>query len=197
MKSPGFWKRASCAVGTLCLATAALAQAPAKPAAAPKGATVVNAVEVTATVTRIDQNTREVTVKTDDGREFSFVAGDAVKNLAQVHQGDLITATYTEAIAFEVKKDGTGAGDGSTVVAKSAAPGAMPAGVVGRQTTVTVTIVAIDHGAPSVTFKGPAGNTRTIKVQHPEKLEGVNVGDKVEISYAEALAMKVEKAPKK
>ena len=50
---------------------------------------------------------------------------------------------------------------------------------------------------PSVTFKGPAGNTRTIKVLHPEKLEDVDVGDTVVITYAEAIALKVEKATKK
>jgi hypothetical protein len=60
-----------------------------------------------------------------------------------------------------------------------------------------VTITAIDPKVPSVTFKGPAGNTRAIKVRYPEKLQGVNVGDTVEITYTEALAMKVEKAPKK
>jgi len=197
MKNLGTWLIASCVVGASCLATTlALAQAPAKPAAPPKGEVRVNAVEVTATVTHIDQKTREVTLKTDDGKEFGFVAGDAVKNLAQVHQGDIVTATYTEALAYEVKKGGTASGPETTVAAKAAAPGAMPAGVVAKQIAVTVTITAIDPTVPSVTFKGPAGNTRTIKVLHPEKLEGVNVGDTVEISYAEALAMKVEKAPK-
>ena len=61
---------------------------------------------------------------------------------------------------------------------------------------MTVLITAIDPKAPSVTFKGPAGNTRTVKVMHPEKLQGVNVGDTVEITYTEALAIKVEEAPK-
>ena len=31
----------------------------------------------------------------------------------------------------------------------------------------------------------------------PAKLQGVNVGDTVEITYAEALAVKVEETPKK
>jgi hypothetical protein len=34
-------------------------------------------------------------------------------------------------------------------------------------------------------------------VLHPEKLQGVSVGDTVEITYTEALAIKVEEAPKK
>ena len=49
---------------------------------------------------------------------------------------------------------------------------------------------------PSVTFKGPAGNVRTIKVQQPEKLKGVQVGDTVDITYAESIAISVEKAKK-
>ena len=37
-----------------------------------------------------------------------------------------------------------------------------------------------------------------LKVQSPDKLAGVNVGDTVEsFTYAEAIAMKVEPAPKK
>ena len=61
---------------------------------------------------------------------------------------------------------------------------------------MTVLITAIDPKAPSVTFKGPGGNTKTIKVLHPEKLEGVNVGDTVEITYTEAFAIKLRRRRK-
>ena len=157
----------------------------------------MSSTEVTATVVKVDQKTREVTLKKQDGTEYSFVAGDAVKNLAQVAAGDVVVATYTEAIAYEVKKGGKAAGAETTVGAKAAALGEKPAGAIGQKTTVTVTITAIDPKVPSVTFKGPEGNSRTIKVKHPEKLQGVSVGDSVELTYAEALAIRVEKAPKK
>jgi Cu/Ag efflux protein CusF len=183
-------------VGLLSLASVALAQAPAKPAAQAKGEAVVASVKVTATVTQIDQATRAVTLKAEDGKEYSFVAGDAVKNLAQVQKGDVVTATYTEALAYEVKKGGT-AGAGTMIAGGTAKAGAKPAGAIAQQTTVTVTITAIDPKAPSVTFKGPAGNTKTIKVMHPEKLQGVSVGDTVDITYTEALAITVEKVTKK
>ena len=169
------------------------AQTPTKPAI--KGEAVVASANVTATVIQIDQKTREVTLKAADGQEYSFVAGDAVKNLAQVKKGDLVTAVYTEALAYEVKKGGK-AGAETAAAAAAAQPGAKPAGVVAQQTTVTVTITAIDPKTPSVTFKGPAGNSRTVKVLHPERLQGVAVGDTVEITYTEALAVKVEKAAK-
>jgi Cu/Ag efflux protein CusF len=169
----------------------------AEPQQALPAETVMKSTEVTATVTKIDQQTREVTLKPDGGEEFSFVASDQVKNLGQVKVGDRVTVTYAEALAYEVKKGGQAVAPSTAVAGKSAELGARPAGAIARQTTATVAIVAIDPKVPSVTFKGPAGNTQTIKVMHPEKLQGVQVGDTVEITYTEALAVKLEAAPKK
>ena len=184
----------ACLAGVLCCAGVAIGQA-ADPA--PKGEGVAVSAEVTATVTKIDQATREVTLKTDAGEEYSFVAGDNVKNLAQVKAGDKVNVTYAEAFVYEVKKGGSAASPQTAVAGATAQPGMKPEGVLARQTTGTVLITAIDKQAPSVTLKGPAGNTRTIKVLHPEKLEGVNVGDTVEITYTEALSITVEDPPKK
>lgn len=187
MKNFGFCLTAVCLAGALSLVSAA----------APKGEAVMASSTVTATVTMIDQKTREVTVKTDDGEEYSFVAGDAVKNLAQVKKGDKVTATYTEAVAYEVKKGGSAAPVAATFAAAGAKPGSNPAGVVGAQVTLTVVITKIDTKVPSITVKAADGETRTIKVKHPEKLQGVNVGDTVELTYTEALAIKVDNASKK
>jgi ribosomal 50S subunit-recycling heat shock protein len=162
-----------------------------------KGATVVASVSATATVTSINQTTREVTVKTEDGVEHSFVASKDVKNLAQVKKGDIITVKYTEALAYQVRKHGEASGVSTTQAAASAAPGAKPAATVAQQTSVTVTITAIDPTIPTVTFTGPKGNSKTIKVQDPQKLVGVKVGDLVDLTYTEEIAIKVDPAPKK
>jgi ribosomal protein S1 len=161
-----------------------------------KGQAVMSSETVTATVLKVNQKTREVTIKTKDGKEHTFVAGDNVKNLAQVKKGDIITAVYTEAIAYEVKKHGT-AGVQTTTAAASAKPGEKPAGGVAQQTTVTVTITAIDKKAETVTFMGPRGNKETVKVRDPKNLNGVKIGDMVDITYTEALAIRVDEAPKK
>ena len=78
-------------IATLCLALASGCSTPevaatpaAAPAAAPRGEAVVATIEVTATVTAIDQATRAVTLRKDDGTEVSFVASEDVQNLAQV-----------------------------------------------------------------------------------------------------------------
>ena len=175
---------------------AAPAPAPA-PAAAPRGETVVATVEVTATVIAIYQDTREVTLRMEDGTEVTFVASEDVKNLPQVKVGDVLHVVYAEALAYEVRKGGTTAAPATAIAGGAAELGQRPAGALARQTTATVAITAIDPKVPSVTFQGPAGNSRTIKVLHPEKLEGVSVGDTVDLTFTEALAIKVVEAPAK
>jgi hypothetical protein len=164
---------------------------------AQSGGGVEETTTVTAKVTSIDQKTRKVTVKTEDGKKYSFIASDNVKNLAQVKKGDVITAAYTEAIAYQVRKHNKQTGVEVTNAVGTAKAGEKPAGAVVQQTTVAVTIIAIDPSIPTVTFKGPQGNTKTIKVKDPKKLEGVKVGDVVDITYTEALAVKVDQAPAK
>jgi len=161
-----------------------------------KGGTVQQTHTVTATVMTINQETREVQLKTEDGQIHRFIAGANVKNLAQVKEGDVITMLYTEALAYEVREHGE-AGATATVAAAKAKPGEKPAGVVAQQTTLTVKITAIDTKTSSVTVKGPRGNLKTIQVKDPSKLNGVKVGDVVDITYTEALAIKVDPAAKK
>jgi Cu/Ag efflux protein CusF len=184
---------AVCVAATVGLASVPFAQAPAE---VPTGEAVIASAEVTATVKKIDYKTREVTLVAEDGEEYSFMAGDEVKNLAQLKKGDVVKATYAEALAYEVKKGGQAIAPETVVAGEAAELGQKPGAVIASQSTVTVAITAIDRAVPSVTFKGPEGNTQTIKVRYPEKLEGVEVGDTVEITYTEALGLKVEKAAK-
>lgn len=194
MRNSSNFIKALCAATAFGLAGSALAQ---QPAAEPQGEAAIAAVSVTATVKSVDQATREVVLTTEDGQEISFVASEEVRNLPQVKAGDVVSVTYAEALAYEVRKGGEAVAAVTTVVGERAEPGTKPAGGLARQTNLTVLITAIDKAAPSVTFKGANGETRTLKVLHPEKLEGVSVGDTVEITFTEAVAIEVTEAPAK
>jgi hypothetical protein len=54
-------------------------------------------------------------------------------------------------------------------------------------------VEGIDRPAEMVTLKGPLGNTITIKVLDPSRLDKANLGDTVIVIYTEALAVSVEK----
>jgi Cu/Ag efflux protein CusF len=57
--------------------------------------------------------------------------------------------------------------------------------------TATVTIQAIDMKIPSVTIKMDDGTVSSFKVEDKKNLEGVKVGDRVQITYTQALAISV------
>jgi len=156
-------------------------------------------VTATAVVQAIDQNTREVTLKGENGNVFSFVAGDEVKNLSQVRVGDTVKVTYTESIAIEVKRIQGGTPDVNVAATGgSAPPGEKPAANVARTVTASATIVAIDRTANQVTLRGPSGNERVVQVRDPKNLDNVQVGDMVYATYTESLGVSVEEvAPAK
>jgi ribosomal 50S subunit-recycling heat shock protein len=152
---------------------------------------------LTATVEAIDVAKRLVTLKGPKGNVVTVKVDERVKNLPQVQVGDQVVVKYYEALAFRVLAPGEVAPSPSaTGAAAKAAPGEKPAAVGAREVTATVTVEAIDHKASTVTFKGPEGNSVTVKAQDPKNLEKVKVGDKVEITYTEALGISVEKAKK-
>jgi Cu/Ag efflux protein CusF len=149
----------------------------------------------TATVQKLDLAKREVTLKGEDGKVFTIHAGEQVKNLPQVKVGDLVKTTYYDSIAYEVHKPGTAeVGARAASGLASAEPGKKPAGVVADVMQVTATIVSIDKETPSVTLKKADGEVVAVRVRDPKRLEGVSVGDLVEITYTQALAISVEPA---
>lgn len=152
-----------------------------------------NAVTVTAKVAAIDHVDRAVSLLTNDGQSINFQAGPEVKNLDQVDVGDVVRATYYESLVYELMQHGEGApGVAVADVGGSAEPGEKPAAGVARMVAVTATVVAVDPKAPSATFKLPSGEEKTIKVRDPKRLTGVKVGDLVEFTYTQAVAIDVE-----
>jgi Cu/Ag efflux protein CusF len=174
--------------------TPLVAQA-ASPAAKPKvhEAAVVT---VRGTVEAIDKEKQTVTLK-GPKRTLTLHVRDP-KKLEAIKVGDPVVGKYYEALALEVKKPGA-ATPGMTAqqgVATSK-PGETPAGAVGQQVTVTVTIAEIDKKAGTVTVKGPEGSTETIKARDPKNLDALKVGDLVEITYTRALAIALDKPASK
>jgi len=156
-----------------------------------------NIVSVSAKVKAVDLETRTVTLERADGSMVEVHAGDQVRNLPQVHVGDDVTVTFYQSLAYDVTKAGEGTpGVTSAEALARAKPGEKPAGAVGRVITITATITAIDKAAQTVTLKGPEGNSLTVKARDPKKLDKVSVGDLVNITYTEAVAILVEE-PKK
>jgi hypothetical protein len=74
--------------------------------------------------------------------------------------------------------------------------GAKPGVTGASQRTITATITAIDSKIPSITFSGPNNWKYSSKVQDTKMLSQVKVGDKVDITWTEALLVSFD-SPKK
>ena len=158
---------------------------------------IENVTESRATVTAIDRSQRLVTLRDESGQEFVVQASDAVKNFNQVQVGDEVVVAYTEALAWQVKPAGQGAPGVSTDVGVTTAKaGEKPSATAASSVTMTATITAIDLAAETVTLTGPAGKSHTFKARNPANLKKVKVGDLVDITYSEALAISVKPVSK-
>jgi len=168
-----------------------------KPPQAPRHVrSMSQTVTAKATVEAIDMKTRHVTLKNEEGKSFTIAADKQVKNLAQVHVGDVVEVTYHEAVAIDVLPGGAPPSSSVEGEAGTAKPGAKPGAAGVRRVTVVATIEAIDEATQHVTLRGPEGNVIKVKAQNPENLKKGKVGDSVRLTYTEEVAISVRKPGK-
>ena len=168
----------------LAAAPAALAQNP-----------IVKTQTVTKTVTieAIEPTHRMITFKDEQGAMDTVQAGPAITRFDELKVGDKVTFRYYESIVYQLKKEGASSADKGEV-ALSHGTGQAPGGTLAQQITMTVTIVSIDPTVPSITVKTQNGDVITRKIEDKKNLEGVAPGDRIVITYTQALLAAVESA---
>jgi hypothetical protein len=149
---------------------------------------------VTATIQQIDSTTRRITFKNADGTEDSVIAGPEVQRFKELKVGDKVTLTYYESTIYQLHPASATAKTPSESLAVEPTTGKMPGGTMARQTVQTVTVKALDPSVPSITVTTSDGRTITRKVDKKSYLNGVNPGDKIDITYTEALLASVQRA---
>lgn len=165
------------------------------PGPPPSGVLKEGVVTATATVKKINQKTREVTLALPDGSTTTIHAGPEVRNLPQVKVGDQVTVTYIGQLSYQVIRKGQDAATPGVTIAQDAVraePGERPGAAAGRVVTVTTTIKAIDKKAGTVTLAGlDGGEDVVVQARNPDNLNRVAVGDSVEITMTEAVGIDV------
>jgi hypothetical protein len=192
-------------VCTLILAAASLAPSallaqPLDPAAG--GATIVatapgqgvaeRVAQVAAAVEAVDSAKRTVTGPAGD--IVTLPVGPEVQNFDQIRVGDLVVVRYLEALTLELEKRGTAKRERTERgVTERARPGERPAAIDAHEVHVVADVIAVDPLTQTVRLRGP---TRVVdlRVHDPEQFKLVAVGDQVEATYTEAVAISVEPA---
>src|SRR4029453_14427496 len=152
--------------------------------------------QITVTVEAVDAAQRSVTLEGPGGDIVTLPAGPEVENFDRIRAGDLVVVRYLEALALELKKHGTATRERTERgVSETARAGERPAGIFGREVHVVADVVAILPQTQTVRLRGPM-RLVDLRVGDPEQFRLVEVGDQVEATYTEAMAVSVEPAPK-
>jgi hypothetical protein len=102
---------------------------------------------------------------------------------------------YYETVDWQVMKSGTSPkGIATASAVERAKKGEKPGRAMGSQVTIVEDIEAIDKDGKHVTLKGPQGNSERGAVRNPKNLEDVKLGDQVQITCTETMAISVEPA---
>jgi Cu/Ag efflux protein CusF len=171
---------APAAAALLLLASSALAQKP---------VSMADSVEATFTIDAIDHSSRIVTLKAADGTYDDVFCGPEVQRFDALKVGDKVSFRYHESLVTTIKHaDSAAKAPAAAAVTRN--PNA-PGGTIARQMTAVVTLAAIDTKVPSVTVSTENGHKMSLKVENAKNLEGYKVGDKIEVTYTQALAVSV------
>jgi len=167
-------------------------------ATAPGKAAVGEVIQLQGKVTSIDKAKRVVVVTGPQGNHINFNCGEEVRNFDQIRVGDLVTLTYAQALALELRKvanNGIRERVESEQVVR-AKPGEKPGAAVEKTVQVTANVVAVNPKAQTVTLRG-VKRTVELAVNDPAQLKDIKVGDQVEAKYVEAVALEVTAAKRK
>jgi Cu/Ag efflux protein CusF len=174
-----------------------LAAVPALNAQIKDAAVAVAETEAVVTVIKVDPKARTVTFRGPKGGVATLHLPPESQNINQVKPGQRYRMTYVESVAVEIHKGGKPSA-GATQQVKVAAKGAKPGGMMVNTRQISGVIDAIDFTNRYVAIRGPQGNTVALKVADDVKLEALSAGDRIVVTYTEALAVEmVAQAPAK
>jgi Cu/Ag efflux protein CusF len=159
--------------------------------AAQKPITRGNLVTETFVIDAIDHSLRLVTLRDTKGETETIYCGPEVQRFDALKVGDKVTFRYHESVVYQIRKPGAAPAAPSTATGVVRTPGTQPGGTISQQTTALVTVNAVDMKAPSITITTAAGQKMSFTVEDPKNLQDVKAGDKVEITYTQALAVSV------
>lgn len=151
------------------------------------------------TVTAINPNTREITLMGSQGELNTITAGEEVERFNEIAVGDVVVfdlytymrAEFREPTAEEIAEP--------VVIIAEAGKATMedaPAGAIGAMVKAVVTIEILNRVFMQATVKGPGGNYLTIQMEDEDLIQKLHIGQVVILTYAEAMAVSLEKVSK-
>ena len=168
-----------------------------KPTDEKPGGREQNLLETRALVVAVDQQRRLLVLETDEGARVTLPVAPEFRDFERARVGDRLVVSYTEAIAWQVKRADQGApGVSARETLSNPKPGEAPGGTIEHAITITATITAFDRALGTVTLTAPQGWSQTVQARSAADLERIRVGDLVDITYSELRAVAARPDPR-
>jgi hypothetical protein len=154
-------------------------------------------ITIEGTVAAVDYASRTVTLRGQQGNMVTLDVPANAPRFKQVKVGDHVTATYYDRISARLKPAGEPAVDRRVDPITTPTPGGLPGATRTRQRVTTVTITGWYPTDKVVTFVGPNNvsySRRLLDTTDPNVLEGLKVGDRVDVTRTEAITVAVQPA---
>jgi len=172
-------------LGMSTLVASSRGQATQRPAQVVRG----DSVTITAEILSFDPATRKLSLKGPLGGFVTGYVSTDVKDVSSLKPGAMVSATYYEAIAASVRRQGEREPMvGATDAAAKFEPG-MPVDA-SKSVTESLTVSSVDLKTNTVVFLDKKGEVITWPVKRPEfqpRLKDLKPGDVVDVTYSEAL----------
>jgi hypothetical protein len=152
---------------------------------------VVDSYDAKAAVESINQDSRQIVLKYDDGSTTTNIAGPEVVNFDKISAGDTVKARIGEEIGIFLVKNGPLPATTTGVLIQGAAKGANPAGVMVTTIDMSARVIMADRSYRMLTLKYANGQVKTFKVPLPFTLEHVAVGDDVVLRATQTIALRL------
>jgi hypothetical protein len=155
---------------------------------------------INAVIETLDPSTRQILLRGNGGAQsgalLTMIAGNGVQRFNELHSGDRVTVTYYQALAAKVVSPLAGTKQAfENVQVDRNTTAERPGGEITRVRQGRVTITAVDPATGTVSFIAPDNQPRTVVAKNAEVLAFIRqlrVGQQVDISYEEALAISIE-----
>lgn len=153
-------------------------------------------VEMQGTVTAIDSVSREITLMGTDGGLVTLTAGEEVERFNEIAVNDVLKFEYYTYLKaeFRAPTEEEIAEPLQIMAEAGKAPEGMdPGAVVGAVVKAVVTIEALNRPSMMATVQGPGGNYVSIPMQDEQLITELRIGQVLILTYAEAMAIALEK----
>ena len=172
------------------VAAAVLTLAVALPALAQQTEIAGDMTTVKGTVEAIDHAQRVLTLKMEDDEFKNINIPKGAKRFDEIKIGDTLQLRYYDNVTVRVKEPGEAAVDTAEVGAATSDSGS-PGGHIATQRKMTVTVTAIDLEKGVATVEGPHGYKYSRRIQDKEAAKKINVGDKLDMTWTEAVQISI------